>query len=325
MSSPLFSSGDYLARNALLIGAEDSKKFTISLWFLTGNASVERVIFHSKTASQIIVYLVIRTSGEIKLILRNSSGTTLYNAFTASTYEDSLWHHLVISVDLSVPVVSWRVDGSAPSITVATAATDGTLPFGSCTSWGVANTGLGDDENFTGALYDLLFKSGQYVDITNEDTLELFVSSDGRSASGNYFWQNNGPNSGRKPVGYGIGAPIFNGEKADIYISGAFQDNKGTGGAFVANGLPFGSNAGPDVYRAAAHYDNRERWFDSELTGFSYTRSRTFIEFREGHPKRGLRMGIDEMDEPFRQERPADTYQQLLFQDREDDTEEWDR
>lgn len=315
-----------IRRNASLHGAVNSKKFTISGWFWSdGVASSDGILTSGPSGSGKFV-LTLRTDGELQIVCRNAAGTIIVNVLTSgAALEDSTWHHFVLAVDLSQPEVLCYIDRVAATLTETTLTADGIIDFESPVIW-VIGANAADSIFADFALYDLLFKAGEYVDLSDANNLELFVSSDGRTASGDSFWQNVGPNTGVKPVGYGIDFPCFNFNKPDIYFSGDFQQNKGTGGQFVVSGLPFdAADNEPRVYRAAAHYDNNERWFDSELTGFSYTRSRTFIEQREGHPKRGLRMGIDEMDEPFRQERPGDTYHQLLFNDREDDTEEGDR
>lgn len=322
--SPLFQSTTRLTRSATLHGVLNSKKLTLSTWFKCADGTGGDMFFAGPSTTARVYLTLSQSTGKITFRLRNAAGTTLYLAETNSAYDDASWHHLVISVNLATPIVTWRIDKSAPTLTVTTAATDGTIDFEGSDQWKIGNIHNNGGTNYNGAFFDFLFKAGEHVDLTDNDVLKLFVSSDGRTASGDLFWQNSGPNPGIKPVGYGVGAPVFNGEKADIYFSNSFQNNQGTAGAFVFSG-EFDEATSPRVYRWAAHYDSRERWFDSELTGFSYTRSRTFIEEREGHPKRGLRMGVDERDEHFRQERPADSLNHLLFHDREDDSEEYDR
>lgn len=325
MASPLFSSGVGLSKESKLFGVSSSKKFTISTWFKCDDLKGGIILRGGSTladSNRIVLRIRVNT-GDIYFALANAATTVIYSAYTTTAYDDNSWHHVVISGDLS-NAVNWRVDRSAPTLTVETAISNQDIDFDGSVQWNVGNYLDADVSKFKGALFDLLFKAGEYVDLTDADKLKLFISSDGRDASGDLFYQNVGPNPGIKPVGYGVGAPVFNGEKADIIFSNSFQYNQGTGGAFVLTST-FDETEDPDVYRSAAHYGNKERWFESELTGFSYTRSKTFIEQREGHPKRGLRMGLDEMDDRFRQESPADTYQQLLFNDREEDTEEWDR
>lgn len=325
MAAPDFDgSTNRITRASKLIGATSSKKATLAFWFKIANGEGNMIFTGGPSTTHRISMQSSSTDGDLALILRNSSGTALYNATTTEgDWEDSLWHHVLVKIDLSVPEVIWRIDAVAPTLSETTAATDGTIDFEGCTEWNIGSS-FGGASYYGGALYDLMFKAGEVVDISDADNLELFISDDGRTASGDLFWQNVGPNAGRKPVGYGV-SPGVNGSVAEIFFSNCFQENKGTGGSFVLTGTFGDGGFEPHVYRHAAHYDNKERWFDSELTGFSYTRSRTFIELREGHPKKGLRMGVDERDEHFRQERPADSLQHLLFNDSEDDTEEWDR
>lgn len=314
---------DKLTKTSKLFGVVNSNQMTLAGWFKP-DAAQTGTIFSGTVGAYNSIAFSIDAPGVFSLFLRGVGGGGLYAATTVTEYDDDAWHHLVISIDLSVPVVSWRIDRTAPSLTVTTAAVIGPIDFGGSVDWSVGSV-IDSVDFYDGGMYDFMFKSGVYVDITDSNNLKKFVSSDGRTASDPHYWQNPGPNAGVKPVGYGLGAALaLNGEQADIYFSGNFQHNKGTGGAFVLSGA-FTEEDDPRVYRSAAHYDTKERWFESELSGWSFTRSRTFIEQREGHPKRGLRMGIDEMDGSFRQEQPSATFSQMIYHDREDDSEEWDR
>lgn len=317
-----------LQRDAILAGVENSGKFTVSGWVWSDGVAAQDVILAGGPSGSGNFILSVTTAGELNIVCRNSAGTIIVNCTTSGeALEDSTWHHFVMAVNLSTPIIKCYIDRTLATVTESTLTASATIAFQNATRWTIGSSYSGSVfSDF--ALEDLLFKAGQYVDLTDADNLNDFVSSDGRAESGDKFWQNVGPSSGVKPVGYGVGAPVFNGEKADIYFSNSFQNNQGTGGEFIPSGLPFTAVSFADrlkTYRNSAHYDNKERWYDSELTGFSYTRSKTFIEEREGHPHRGLRMGIDERDGPFRQESVADTLSQLLYGDNEDDSEEWDR
>jgi hypothetical protein len=322
---PEFRSTTYLTKASKLIGVVSSKKAMLSFWHYCDDDDGGVIFSGGLSTTHRIILEQHATDGKISLILRNSSGTTLYNAKIDTAYDDGLWRQITIAVNLGTPIVTWRVDGAAPTLSTTTAATDGTIAFEECTTWRIGQNYDATGTNYEGSLYDFLFKADQFVDITDEDLMESFVSSDGRTASGSKYWQNVGPDAGKKPVGYGSGAPIFNGEKADICFSNCFQNNQGTGGDFVLTDTFASKTDGPEVYRSAAHYDNKERWYESDLTGWSYTRSQTFIENREGHPKKGLRMGLDERDDRFKEENPGETLSQMLFNDSEDDSEEWDR
>jgi hypothetical protein len=92
-----------------------------------------------------------------------------------------------------------------------------------------------------------------------------------------------------------------------------FQINRGTGQNFTINGTP-ATSRGPLIYRQSALKPTPgERWFDSEQSGFSYPRSETFIEQREGIPSYGKRLGKDERDEKTRQERPGLSFSQIIL------------
>jgi hypothetical protein len=68
-----------------------------------------------------------------------------------------------------------------------------------------------------------------------------------------------------------------------------------------------------------------QRWFDSEISGFSFPREDTFVEQREGLTTKGLRLGTSEMDDRTRLENPDRSLQQFIFPEREEDYQEDDR
>jgi hypothetical protein len=210
---------------------------------------------------------------------------------------------------------------------VSTGPTDGTIDFAGVTEWIIGANVAGTANFFTGEMDDVVFIPGYFLDASDADELNKVVSSDGRTHASrtDIYWQNPGPDAGPKQVGYGATGSKISGTGVPILMIGKnFQINRGSGQNFTINGSPENSR-GPLIYRQSAlRATPGERWFDSERSGFSYPRSETFIEQREGIPSYGKRLGKDERDEKTRQERPGLSFSQIILgtPGLEDDSEE---
>ena len=170
----------------------------------------------------------------------------------------------------------------------------------------VARRAVTDDQLFTGAVFDLLYVPGVSLDLSDPDNRRFFISDD------------------LKPVGYTEFLREYG--DASILLSGALRKNTGFIPFNLAPSGTVSATFGPETYRPTAGYGPKgERWFDSEQSGFSYPRSQTFIERREGLTSNGLRLGADERDDTTRLENPSYNYQGIIFVDDEEDDEEDDR
>lgn len=305
---------DYVRLADNLAGISSSKSVTLSFWFRTSTAPGN--IFIGATSS-LNNFAVSNESpaGTIVVSCRNSAGTVIYGARTTTNYTDGEWHHFAVALDLANTVGHIFVDRVSDE-SVSIGPTDDTIDFAGITEWIIGANRGGTANFFTGEADDFVFLPGHFLDISNEDELAKIVSSDGRTDStrNDIYWQNVGPDSGPKQVGYGATGAEISGLDAPILMLGKnFQINRGTGQNFTINGSPAFSR-GPLIYRhAALRPGGRERWFDSEQSGFSYPRSQTFIEQREGIPSFGKRLGLDEKDEKTRQERPGLSFSQIIL------------
>jgi hypothetical protein len=315
---------DYVDQSALR-GVADTKQLTLSLWF-KGTTDAANLFQVDGSASVRFALTIESSTGKLVVIARNSANTILWAAKTATDYTDDAWHHVVVTTDLAnttAYIYVDRVDDTVSSV----GPSDGTIDLTGGTAWTIGANNGGTPNWFTGEMDDVLFFDDYFLDVTDDDELTKVVSSDGRTHAtrSDQHWQNAGPDRGVKPVGYGDGGKAVTGDqKAKILLSGNFQINRGTGGNFTVSGTPDGSR-GPEIYRQSALRPTQgERWFDSEQSGFSYPRSETVIEQREGSPSYGKRLGKDEVDDEFRQERPGLSFKQLVFDmpGLEDDSDE---
>ena len=298
MSVSFDGSTTYLSRAGALTNVSSSKSGTLSFWINTEATS--GTIFAGGATVDAEKLRVELSSGAVRVTLRDSGGTTLWQA-SSSAVNTGLWKHIAIAFTLGTPTAYLYVNRTSDE-TEATAAADGTVDYAGATIWTVGATVDGTDK-FDGKLYDLLFWPGTFIDLSDSTALKYLVSSDGVTVSTTKWYQPSIP-SGVKPVGYGhdLSFPTSGVKPATAFV-GNFATNRGTGGRFTLNGT-WESQTSPDnpnAYRGSAKWlTPGQRWFDSEQSGFSYPRAETFIETREGHPSFGKRLGIDERDENTR-------------------------
>lgn len=306
-------STDYVSLSANLTGIASSKLATLSFWFKSSTDPGDLFTAVNSGGNRFSVKLESST-GLLVVTARNSSNTTLYLAKTATDYTDGDWHHVLISLSLGSTLANIYVDRTSDEV-ITTGPTDGTIDWAGVTEW-VIGGDTGGTSLFTGDLDDVVFFYNYYLDATDADTLAKVVSSDGRThpSRNDIYWKNQGPDQGPKQVGYGPDGKDISQLTAPILMIGKnFQINRGSGQDFTINGSPAFSR-GPLIYRQdALRPGGAERWFDSEQSGFSYPRSETVIERREGIPSFGKRIGQDEVDEQTRQERPGLSFSQIIM------------
>lgn len=327
MAAVFDGSATELSRSAVLHGVAASKLVTVEGWGRLesdASAAAHYILYGAAASVRFAVY----TDSSHKLVVSgyNSSNTEILHLISSAAMTLATWFHFVASASLSAGSAHLYVNGSDVEATGSTTKTDDTLDFGpNATSWYVGSSGSAN--YWDGRKYDLGFWPGVYVNVSDADYLAGFISSDGvtdTSYEPDATHLNPGPTSGtRKPVGYGVDSSMPTaGVKPAIMFNGPFTANRGTGGAFAVTGT-IDQTTGPDIYRQSARFPTfGQRWFDSEKSGFSYPRSQTFIERREGHPAFGRRLGIDERDEQSREDRPSHSFRRLIFGDDETREEE---
>jgi hypothetical protein len=298
LSAQFDGSATYLSRTGALTGVSSSKIGTFSLWLKT-TAETGTIVAGGATAAA-DKFIIDLTDGKVRVTLRNSAGTTLWQA-TTSAINTGLWKHVAGAFTLGTPTAYLYVNRASDE-TEATEAIDGTVDWAGATIWTIGAT-VDGTSFFDGALYDFLLWPGTFIDLSDATERKFLVSSDGLNLAVGQDYPNLEP-TGVKPVGYGHDASLpTSGVRPAIYFGGGWNQNRGTGGLFTRAGA-FESQSSPDnpnAYRKSALWRTPgQRWFDSEQGGFSYPRAETFVEKREGHPAFGKRMGLDERDEETR-------------------------
>ena len=307
-------SDDYVQLNSNFSNLASSKLLTCSFWFKTSSTNMN-ILQAVNSGGNRFSIAVENTTGKLVVVARNSSNTTLYAAKTATNYADGNWHHAAISLSLGSTLSNIYVDRTSDEV-VSTGPTDGTIDWAGVTEWIIGANSGGTANFFTGELDDFVLFTDYYLDVTDATELNKIVSSDTRTHAtrSDIHWQSPGPDSGPKQVGYGSdGSKISELNPPVLMLGKNFQINRGSGANFTVNGSPAASR-GPLIYRQSALRPTPgERWFDSERSGFSYPRSETFVEDREGLPGYGKRMGLDEKDETTRQERPGLSFARIIL------------
>jgi hypothetical protein len=301
-----------------------SKKFTFGAWVKFGsNTGVLEYIIHGTSAK----FEVFRhTDDTIFVRARNAANSVILTLSTTATYDDeTVYRHIGVSVDLGNSRGQLYINGTAATL-VTNTVVDDTIDWSGISAWGIGATASGTANPLLGSMAEILLCPGVSLDLSDADDMKKLLSSDGVTESQtDQYRQNAGPNAGRKPVGYGADGSLPFDARPAIYLSGTFSINRGTGGNFTLNGAPTYARD-PSVYRSSAlRPTTGERWFESEQSGFSYPRSKTIIETREGLSSHGKRIGLDEVDDRTRNEKPGLTFQQLIQgrrKGREDDSED---
>lgn len=104
---------DYIVLPSAFGDFGSTADFTLSSWFRNTNASADTdIIFNKEAGAADWINFGLNSSHQAGLYCATGGGN-LYNEFSTTTYNDSLWHHLVASRSLSGTAVTIYVDGVA--------------------------------------------------------------------------------------------------------------------------------------------------------------------------------------------------------------------
>ena len=216
---------DYLLRGGALTGTNDTKLFSGSLWFRRNTTGGTQLLVEAADGA---FKVQLDPSGEIFVSAENASGTGILANYNLTWIDDTDWHHLVFSFDMSdsnkrhiyVDDVS---DITAPDIYID--------DFIYAT---VAETAIGGGQTgalkFSGDLADLWMDMGTYIDLSIESNRRKFISASGM------------------PMYLGEDGSLPTGAAPDIFLTGDTENwhtNKGTGGGFTENGALTYSSSRP--------------------------------------------------------------------------------
>ena len=310
-----------------MAGVQDSLQGTVSFWARVSSAIVgsSAYLFAVRDASDAAGFRgfqVTKGTTGVWIVQGRNTANSLRMSLLGTTNAHTLgWHHVVASWTSGSGriLVNGLDDTAGGSVFLTGSDLDYTRGLNTLFQADAPAT----SGQFQGDVYDFAFWPGLFVDLTDAEEVRKFISSDGLTSSDGDF-ANPGPTAGtRKPVGYPLGDL---GQPA-VFFTGGFTHNMGTAGPFQDRAAFDESTTEPVVYRQSSSPLARpgERSFDSEKSGFTYPRHLTFVERREGNPDYGLRMGFDERSAPTRDDNPGYRLSHFIFQDREEDDEEYDR
>ena len=224
---------DYMTRGGGLGGAADNKSGIFSAWVrLDGGNGAEMEILDAGNSVSDGVRFLRGSTDKFQMVAFNAAGTLLVNIAPAGTYQaGSEWRHILASWNLATPIATMYIsDGDLAS----GAPTDDTIDYTE-SDWSIGANVSGGNK-FNGAVAELYFAPGQYLDFSLVANRRKFISASG------------------KPVHLGAAgalptaiAPLVYQHLDDGEAVANFATNRGTGGNFTITGtLDTGSTSPSD-------------------------------------------------------------------------------
>ena len=230
-----FGAPDRLSRSSDLTGNTDSKSGIFSAWFRLDGGDGVALPFLDNTDNRI--YIARNTGNKILMKFRDSTGVTILDRYSSTTYTaDGVWRHVLLSWDAEGGLASNQhmyVDDV--NVKGTGSAGDDAIDY-TQTTWGVAGNAAGS-AFFDGALAEVYFAPGQYLDFSIAVNRREFIDADGY------------------PVDLGASCYKPTGTAPLVCMKTQFNnagENSGTGGNFVINGAPT-YTVGPRPMRAPTY------------------------------------------------------------------------
>ena len=223
---------DYLSRSTDLVGNADSKTFTFSAWVYLKDAPSVEYIYETRQAGSHRASFVVNSTG-VRMIMRNSAGTIIYNVESTNPIPTETWVHILITADLANAANRFiYIQDTLQTNTYNTYTNDFISWTNNAHAVAATTTGLAS-VNFSGRLSNV-FLDYTYRDLSVEANRRLFVTADLRPADGQ---------AALNPILY---LPMDDPDDPGR--------NDGTGGDFTLNGIVARSGRGPNQYNCAASF-----------------------------------------------------------------------
>ena len=223
-----FSDTQYLTRGAGLTGVSDSQTLIFSALVKSDNTTSYRRVFSNSTGGQHITLQRATGQAQFQFFGANAAGVRVFLGYSGNFTDDYDWHHVLASVDLSIPKIHYYIDDVLNN--VAPVQINDTIDF-THTDWIVgANDGGGNPWN--GGIAQLYFAPGQFLDFSVVSNRRLFISASG------------------KPVSLGMDGSKPTGTAPAIFLRRRknFGTNFGTGGDFTPDSVSLDTAKGPLGY-----------------------------------------------------------------------------
>lgn len=256
-----FLGDPFLDRGAGLTGAADSKQLTFSAWIYINEGLGGRLIssvtaLGGGTAGTRIVLSF--TENRFSVAGINASGVQICS-IESSVIPFGEWTHVMASVDLSDTAKRHIYVNGEEDLAVVNTYTDDTMDF-TMPDWGIA--GYPDGTSLlNGAIADLWFQPGLYIDLSDANNRRFFLRPDGN------------------PVNMGADGSHVTGSAPLVFMTGNVESwltNKGTGGGFNLNGELSEFEAPTRTYRFAIPSDYLDETIEAipSIDSVSFTPAR---------------------------------------------------
>lgn len=211
----------FMRRAAGLTGAADSKQLTFSAWVYIDSGLGGRILasvttLGGSTPGTRIVFSA--TENRFSIAGHNSAGVQILS-IESSVIPFDEWTHVMGSVDLSDTSKRHIYVNGEEDLQNVNTYTDDTMDF-TMADWGVG--GYPDGSSLLdGAIADLWFQPGLYIDLSLEGNRRKFISEAGN------------------PTNLGSDGSNVTGTAPLVFLSGelaSWHTNKGTGGGFTLTG-----------------------------------------------------------------------------------------
>lgn len=224
---PVFDgANDYMLRGADFTGNADSKSGLLSFWTRLDGGDSAGLQLIANTGSKLLVQR--NSSNLFRVRAQNAAAGTIMEFLSSNTYlAGASWIHVLAAWDLAASTVQLVINGSS-DIAGAPTATNDTIDY-TVADYCVGGL-MGTSLAWNGAMCEVYFAPGQYLDISSAANVQKFRSSAG------------------KPVDLGSTGSTPTGTAPILYLKNAyntFGTNSGTGGDLTVTGTLTASATSP--------------------------------------------------------------------------------
>ena len=253
--SVVFTGTQYARRASNLTNIASGKELTLSLWVKAENGEGGTIFVGGGPAgaTQKLSVTQSTASGIYSVLLRNAANVIIWQATTATAYDDGEWHNLLIAVDLAATTAHLLVDGASDEVTVVAPVND-TIAWADCTEWVFGAFFAGAATRLTG-IVDSLWFATEYIDVSTAANERLFYGDDGTKVGLGH--------QGRRPLARRPEVLLLHGP-------GNFGHNEGSGGDFALTGSLGFDRGRPATVNSLARGFRGEAWRESERSGIPF-------------------------------------------------------
>lgn len=172
----------YMKRGAGLSGIADSKKGIFATWARIdgGDGTFQRLFCSANSIGSSFTRFIVERASSNKITIggERAGGGNILQLETSGAYlASAAWIHVLASWDLGAGLGHLYVNGSS-DLDVGPTLTDDTIDYTQA-DWAVGASG-GGAFKFNGALAELYFAPGQYLDFSVEANRRKFISASGK-------------------------------------------------------------------------------------------------------------------------------------------------